>query len=440
MTVAMNWTRKSVPAEVARLLTEAETSAERIVALVRCGLGGAAGALFLAVIVPATTPDSLVARHLPYILAFSIGYLAVGIASFVLAQPGRFRGWMTWLFTTLDLCFWAGLTISVVVKMKVPTNYFIATPPVVVTFLILALVSLRTNPLLQTYALCFTVAVFVCLFVWVQNSGFEEAQPPAAVMELLQRPQNFMRLSMLLVMGLTLVCVTFRTRRLVDRAIVETTQRNALTRYLPPQLADRMAQIDDRRLREGALQQAAVLFVDIRGFTTLAEGVTPAALSSLLGEFRSIVEAEVHAHNGIVDKFVGDSVMAVFGAPEAGADPAADAVACAVAISGAVDRWNDARRRQKLEPVVIGVGAHWGEVFCGAVGHGARLEFTVLGDTVNIASRLEEATKEARCRVVVSKALLDAARAQPGAEAGWIPLRDLQIRGRSGRMQVFART
>jgi len=431
--------REPVHPEVGKLFTEAETSAERIVALVRCAVGAAAATLFVIVVVPATAPDGPVAQHLPYILTFSIGYLAVGIISFRLARPGRFRGWMTWLFTTLDLCFWGGLAVSVVVKLSVPTNYFIASPPTVVAFVILALVSLRTNPWLQAYALSFVVAVFVCLFAWARDLGLDETQPPAAVGQLLQLPQNVMRLAMLVLTGLTLAGVTYRTRRLVDRAIVETVQRVALTRYLPPQLAGRMAQIDDRKLRQGSLQQAAVLFVDIRGFTALAEGMAPALLSRFLGEFRGIVGAQVHSHNGIVDKFVGDSVMAVFGAPEAATGAAADAVACATGIVDAIDGWNAVRRREELAPVVVGVGAHWGEVFCGAVGEGARLEFTVLGDTVNIASRLETATKEARLPIVVSQALLDAAGVRAGADAGWIAFPELQIRGRSGRLQVFAR-
>lgn len=183
-----------------------------------------------------------------------------------------------------------------------------------------------------------------------------------------------------------------------------------------------------------------MLFVDIRGFTALAEGMNPTALSNLLAEYRSIVSAAVHARNGIVDKFVGDSVMAVFGVSQNDGNAAADAVATACGIVEAVGDWNTRRQRDHLDPVFVGVGAHWGEVFCGAIGDRERLEFTVLGDTVNIAARLESATKEAGHPIVVSAALLDAAGGAADREgAGWLPLKEVAIRGRRGAIQAYAR-
>ncbi|CAN5681706.1 adenylate/guanylate cyclase domain-containing protein [soil metagenome] len=440
ISAARIWTRTPANPHIDRLLTEAEISAERIVAFVRCGVGIAASLLFFTVVVPTLAPDNPVSRQIPVIATFSVGYFAVGVASLLLARPRRFRGWMIWLFTTLDLCFWFGLTASTVVNLGVFANYLVASPPTIVTFMILALVSLRNNPWLQAYTLVFMVSALMTLFMLAPDPRSEGALVVATIDPLFQLPQSIMRLSMLVVTGLTLILATFRTRQLLNRAIVETVQRINLTRYLPTQLAGRMARIDDDRLRSGTVQEAAVMFVDIRGFTTLAEGMDPHSLSEFLAEFRGIVSGQVHAHNGIVDKFVGDSVMAVFGALEPGRDDAANAVACTVGIVGAIEQWNAARRQHGLELVVAGVGAHWGEVFYGAVGDSARLEFTVLGDTVNVAARLEKATKEAGFPIVVSHALLAQAGVRDSAATGWLLLEELQIRGRSGRLQAYARS
>jgi adenylate cyclase len=396
--------------------------------------------LFFAFVLPAVAPDSAPAKQMPFIVGFSIGYLTVGLASLALARPGRFRVWMTWLFTTLDLCIWATLMVSVVVNVGLPANYFVAAPPSVVTFIILALVTLRNDPWLQAFSLAFIVVVLIALFVLAPGRDADPREVGDAVASLFHLPQSIMRLAILVVTGLALVSVAVRTRRLIHRAVAETLQRRALTRYLPPQLADHMAEIDDQKLLKGTLQQAAVLFVDIRGFTALAEGMDPTALSNLLAEYRGIVSAEVHAHNGIVDKFVGDSVMAVFGVAQGSSNAAADAVESARGIVAAIGDWNAKRGRNGLDTVSVGVGAHWGEVFCGAIGDRDRLEFTVLGDTVNIAARLESVTKEAEHPIVVSEALLDAAGGPGDREnAGWLPLREISIRGRRGSIRAYAR-
>jgi adenylate cyclase len=425
-------------AQLARLLADAEIGAERIVAFMRCGVGFAASLTFFTVIVPTMPPDSPLARQIPFIAGFSLGYLSVGLVSLHLARPEHFRGWMTWLFTTLDLCLWLALTAAAVFNFAITRDYVVAVPPVLVAFILLALVSLRNNPWLQAYALCFIVAGLATLVALTPG-----APAPAATTgpgdQLFSFPQTVMRLSMVALTGATLLLLTRRTRSLLQRAIEATAARANLTRYLPPQLAGRLAQSGDAAAMPGRLQDVAVVFVDIRGFTTMAEGMDPRALSGLLAEFRRIVSAEVHAHDGIVDKFVGDSVMAVFGAVDPGPSAAANSVASTLGIVDAIGQWSDERRRSGLPPLAAGAGAHWGEVFCGSIGDSERLEFTVLGDTVNIAARLQTATKETGCAIVVSQALLAEAGIDDAVGAGWTALPDLEIRGRSGRLLAYGR-
>lgn len=174
------WTRNPSNPHGDRLLTEAEISAERIVAFVRCGVGVAASLLFFTVVVPNLAPDNPVSRQIPFIATFSVGYFAVGVASLLLACRGLFRGWMTWAFTTLDLCFWYGLTASAVVNLDIPRNYIVASPPTILAFMVLALVSLRNNPWQQAYALAFMVAALAGLFAWTSDPPLEAGVAPAA--------------------------------------------------------------------------------------------------------------------------------------------------------------------------------------------------------------------------------------------------------------------
>jgi adenylate cyclase len=427
-------------ADAKSLLRDAEISAERTVAYVRCGVGITASVFFFGVVAPSLGPDNPTSKQFPYIAAFSIGYLAVGLASFWFARTDRFHAWMTWLLTSCDLCFWYALVVAAVINLELSGQYMLALPPALLVFVILALVALRNDPWLQAYALIVMVVGLIILYVLAPEARSAPSGGPGALSRLFELPPNVARLSIIALAGVILIYVAVRTRRLLNRAIAETVQRANLSRYLPPQLAGRVAQADEDRLLTGTSQDAAVLFVDIRSFTTLAESMAPEALSRFLAEYRQIVSAQVHAHYGVVDKFVGDSVMAVFGAPDTGGNDAANALGCAVDIVKAVANWNVERRRDVAAHILVGVGVHWGNVFCGAVGDATRLEFTVLGDTVNVASRLEQLSKEVGFPIVASRAVLNEAGLQNAEESGWVAISNSQIRGRSGRLEIFARS
>ncbi len=145
-----------------------------------------------------------------------------------------------------------------------------------------------------------------------------------------------------------------------------------------------------RRLMDGSLElggevrEAAVIFCDIRGFTAMTDGMAPPRVIALLNEHMTAMNRIIHAHGGVVDKFVGDLVMAVFGAPVGAADDLERAAACAVAMMRERQRLN----RETGKPVEIGIGLAGGEVVAGLMGSEERLNYTVLGDRVNLASRL----------------------------------------------------
>ena len=424
-------------AETRKLLLRAEIEAERTVALVRMIVGVATLLLFFGIVAPQRSVSDPIHREIPYIMAYALGFIAVGVVSFVIARKGRYRPWMTWLFNTSDLVFWLVLMASAVFNYSVPAGYFVAAPPTVVILALLALASLRNNPWLAAYSTAFVAIALIGLAAVAPDGPGQSPALTGADPMFFQVPLNLIRISVLVLGGLTMVYLTTRTRALLRRAIDQTLQRRHLSRYLPPQVGDRIARFDEDRLRRGAEQDAAVMFVDIRGFTEMAEGMDPADLGGFLGEFRTVVAAEVNAHHGIVDKFIGDSVMAVFGALESHGNDAANAVDCSVAILAALAKWNRARQHESKPPVAVGIGAHWGRVFCGAIGDENRLEFTVLGDTVNIASRLETLTRETSYDVLLSHQLLVEQARRDGS--GWEELPEHIIRGHSGRIRLYGR-
>ena len=218
---------------------------------------------------------------------------------------------------------------------------------------------------------------------------------------------------------------------LATTAVREAGRRASLARFLPEELSDRLADEDDT-LRAGRRQNAAVAFVDMRGSTTLAENLDPHELSVFLTSFRRRVMRIARLRGGVVDKFLGDGALVVFGLPEPRPDDAARALAFAKDLVEVIARWNV---KEEGHPAVrIGVGIHYGDLFCGIIGEDMRLEFTVLGDTVNVAARLEQATKAHGVPILVS----EAARRAAGAVAGdWREVSRVPLRGRTEVMAYF---
>jgi adenylate cyclase len=247
-----------------------------------------------------------------------------------------------------------------------------------------------------------------------------------------------MRLAMLIAAGTILVAAAARTRSLLQRAINETRRLSNLTRYLPAEVADQLAESGLTALREGRRQTVAVMFIDIRGFTSRAETMDPAATGRLLADFRRFVVATATRCEGIVDKFIGDAAMLVFGLPSPRPDDAQRALTCALALlAGTPGEWaRDLKATGGDGAIELGIGLHAGDAFCGEVGDETRLEFTVLGDTVNIAARLEQETKAVGLRLVVSRAFLAAAgETMDGPE--WQALGSRGLRGRAQPVDLF---
>jgi adenylate cyclase len=170
----------------------------------------------------------------------------------------------------------------------------------------------------------------------------------------------------------------------------------------------------------GEVRHVAVLFIDVVGSTTIATEQPPQEVVKLLNRFFAVVVAEVHEHGGFVNKFEGDALLAIFGAPEDLDDAAGHALAAARAMT--------ARLRQEVPECDAGVGVSAGEAVAGNVGAESRFEYTVIGDPVNEAARLSEHAKTVDGRVVASARAVEAAGAE---EAGrWREVDEIQLRGR----------
>jgi adenylate cyclase len=207
--------------------------------------------------------------------------------------------------------------------------------------------------------------------------------------------------------------------------------KHAFTRYVAREVVEEILKDPEHLVLTGERREATVLFCDIRGFTPLSERMSPEDVVLLLNEFYTLMIETVFKHDGTLDKFLGDAVMAVFGAPIAHPDHAVRAVRTAIAMQEGISVLNAARAKQGKERIQVGIGVSVGEVVAGTVGSGERMEYTVIGDSVNLASRLESNAKPGR--ILISGRTYDKVRNLVEV----VPLGPIKVKGKEEQVEVF---
>ena len=173
--------------------------------------------------------------------------------------------------------------------------------------------------------------------------------------------------------------------------------------YIPPELVDEMAQNPNSYSLASQSRHMTVLFTDVRDFTSIAEGMAPEQLSLLMNRFLTPMTQAIHQHRGTIDKYMGDAIMAFWGAPVADNHHATHSVQAALAMTASLARLQDEFAAQGWPAIRIGIGLNSGDMVVGNIGSTFRMAYTVLGDAVNLGSRLEALTKYYAVSIIVSE-------------------------------------
>ncbi len=194
-------------------------------------------------------------------------------------------------------------------------------------------------------------------------------------------------------------------------------------RYVPEPIVKKALKQDDEEIRNGELLDAALLFCDIRSFTPIAERLSPNQVVNMLNAYYSIMSEVIKKHNGVINQFVGDEIFVSFGAPVPIPDPEISSVKCALEM---IDKLAEIRRNLDhilTEDMAIGVGIHYGSIVAGNLGSDDRLSYSITGDAVNAAKRIESMTKKIKNAILISEPI-------------YLKTKDIILTKRWGRVRI----
>jgi adenylate cyclase len=235
--------------------------------------------------------------------------------------------------------------------------------------------------------------------------------------------------SVLVISALYVLNVTFgffvdsRAKRLLARLFGQ---------YVPPELVEEMAEDPGAYTLAGESRELSVLFSDVRGFTSISEGLDPRELTHLMNEYLTPMTRVIHGHRGTIDKYMGDAIMAFWGAPVSDPQHASHAVAAALDMMQALYNLQEPFAARGWPPIRIGVGINTGDMTVGNMGSQFRLAYTVMGDAVNLGSRLESLTKTYGVSILVSEFTREQA-----TEYGYLELDCVRVKGKDLPVRIF---
>lgn len=407
----------ALPARVRDAIRDQQDASEILIGWVQLAVVLLFGTLYL--ISPKTFTAVAEFEPVPWVLGFYLVFTLVRLgAALKRATPA----WLLYLSVIADMALLFALIWSFHLQYMQPPSFYLKAPTLLYVFIFIALRALR-------FEVRFVVlAGVVAALGWTVLALFALWGPDG--MEMITRDYVHYMTSNRVLIGaeidkiVSILTVTailavaiMRARRLLIRAVAEGTAAHDLSRFFSPEIVRQITAADhETRVGEGHSREAAILFCDIRGFTVFANTAEPAALMGALRDYQSIIVPIIQQHGGAIDKFLGDGIMATFGAAAPSETFAADALRAIDEIMAAAEEWRAARKEEGLPDLRVGAAVAAGRIIFGAVGDETRLEYTVIGDAVNFAAKLEKHTKAEKVR-----ALTDAATYQTALDQGYSP-------------------
>jgi adenylate cyclase len=391
----------NLPTRVVKAIQEQQNISERLIGWFQLGVVILFGLLYIAS--PKTFSAETTFELVAWVLAI---YLFITVIRLVIAYRSNISVPMLYLSIVLDMGLLLGMIWTFHLQYQQPPTFYLKSPTVLYVFIFIALRALRFEARFVVTAGIVAAVGWIFLAIYAMNV--------AGGIEMVTRDYIYYMTSNSILIGaeldkvITILTVTAilavaitRARGLLVRSGAESAALHDLSRFFSPEIAQQITAAEQEvNTGHGEAREAAILITDIRGFTQIATVVEPHELMKILADYQSRIVPIIQRNGGTIDKFMGDGIMATFGAAITTDSYAADALRAVDDIIAEVEIWKDQCQAQKCPVPRVGAAVTTGRIIFGAVGDVTRLEYTVIGEAVNWSVKLEKHTKKEGVRAL----------------------------------------
>ena len=400
-----------LPSRVVAAIEEQENRGEILVKLIQILIVTIWGVLYAA----SPKADTGEIALAPYAILL---YLAASIVGLVWASRRRLPDWAVYISICFDMLLLYAVIWSFHIQYGQPASFYLKAPTLLYVFIFIALRALRFQPRFVLAAGGAAALGWLAMIAYVMLADPQDAMITRNYVSymtgntILVGAEIDKIIAILMVTGALALSLS-RGRDLLIRATAETAAAKSLSRFFDTSVAEQIRSREfDVAAGEGVAREAVIFNVDIRGFSRLVEKIPPTEAIQLLSAYQRCVVPIIQAHGGVIDKFMGDGIMATFGAVHPSETYAADALKAMEAIREDAAGWAGDPQLGALIRNGLGIAVSAGPIVFGAVGDADRLEVTVIGATVNLSAKLEKANKTLGSEAVVTQAAYDLAKLQ----------------------------
>jgi len=406
---------KTMPGRVLVAIEQQENSSEILIKLIQITIFGLWGVLYL--LSPKDEARSLMAGFEPVPWALA-SYLVLNIIGLAWALRRGLPNWAVYMNILIDISMLMVLIWSFHIQYNQPPSFYLKAPTAFYIFIFIALRALRFQ------ARFVLAAGLVAVIGWMLLTAYVIFSDPANTMitrdyivyltsnSVLVGAEIDKIIAILFVTGIMAIAIA-RARKLLVQAVAESAAAQDLSRFFDRSVADQITGSDEKLISgQGIRRDAAIIFVDIRGFTGKAALMEPSAVVALLSEYQKKLVPIIQRHGGSIDKFMGDGIMASFGAVGPSKTYAADALRAVDNIVAETEKWTDHEMLHHIAGSKVNAAVAAGPVVFGVLGDENRLEYTTIGDAVNLSAKLEKCNKEVCSRVLTDQQTLATAKSQ----------------------------
>ncbi len=423
--------RPTLPERVAARVQAQEDRSEILVGWIQMAV--VSGFLLVYLAAPKTFSADAPFRPVPWVLA---AYLGFTLLRLFLAHRHRLPEWLRYVSIVIDMSLLLGLIWSFHLQYNQPPSFYLKAPTLLYVFIFIALRTLSFDARKVLTAGAVAVVGWILLVAYVIRVDPRDTMITRDYVTYMTSNSVLLgaevdKVIVILVVTGVLGFAIMRNRRLLTFAVTESETNRDLARFVPEEVAA-LIKVSDQGVKvgQGEPREVTMLFVDLEGFTPLSERLAPERLVHTLNAFYALVAGPVTRYDGVIDQFQGDAILATFNAPRLAEDHAANAIRAAMEIQALL------KTRTFGDGVTLRarIGINTGVVIHGLIGTPDRMGYTVIGDEVNIASRLEELNKKYGTAIIVSEQTRD--RAGPERFAFEL-LDEALIRGRMTATRIY---